>query len=74
MAVVMMTMAMKVAMAMMTNNNGHDDDNDHDDDNGLTDDSKRLLLPDSSIQLCFVVLVYISQVAVEIQKGVLQCN
>ncbi len=39
---------------------GHDDDdNDHDDDNGLMNDSKRLSLTDSGIQLCSTVLGYI---------------
>ncbi len=47
-----MTRVIRAAMAMMTNNNGHD--NDHDDDNVLTGDSERLLLTDSSIQLCFI--------------------
>ncbi len=70
----MTVMAMMMVMAVMTNGSGHDDDNDHDDDNGLTDDSKRLLLTDSSIRLCFVIPVCIPQVAAQIQKGAQQCN
>ncbi len=76
----MMTMVRRAATAMMTKDNDHDEDNDldednnHDDDNGLSGDSERLLLTDSSIQLCFIVLVYIPQVAAKIQKGALKCH
>ncbi len=74
MAVLMMAMAMRVVTAMMMNDNGHDNDNDRSDHNGLTGDSRRLSLTDSSFQLCFVVLVHIPQVAAKIQRGALQCK